>query len=180
MTGHLLPRSWNWGSLVISHQGILGVIIITSPTCPLEQTIQLLYECVLWNNKWQLQSWHQAATNNFQQHKLTASICLWSYEHAGRSFRGTQPVFLSGILAMKADGVFTLRWWEGRVVHLSFTSKYFDGHLICGARDLPDPNLSFTKSIALSTTTRVARNGRPGWPLISVLCLQFSYALHTS
>ena len=110
MTGHLLPRSWNWGSLVISHQGILGVIIITSRTCPLDQTIQLLYECVLWNNKWQLQSWHQAATNNFQQHKLTASICLWSYEHAGRSFRGTQPVFLSGILAMKADGVF---FWKG-------------------------------------------------------------------
>ena len=42
-----------------------------------------------------------------------------------------------------------------RVVHLSFTSKYFDGHLICGARDLPDPSLSFTSAIALSTTSRV-------------------------
>ena len=42
-----------------------------------------------------------------------------------------------------------------RVVHLSFTSKYFDGHLICGARDLPDPSLSFTSAIALSSTSRV-------------------------
>ena len=66
-----------------------------------------------------------------------------------------------------------------RVVHLSFTSKYFDGHLICGARDLPDPSLSFTSAIALSTTARVARDGRPGWPLISVLCLQYSEALYT-
>ena len=49
-----------------------------------------------------------------------------------------------------------------RVVHLSFTSKYFDGHLICGARDLPDPSLSFTSAIALSSTSRVARDGRPG------------------
>ena len=49
-----------------------------------------------------------------------------------------------------------------RVVHLSFTSKYFDGHLICGAWDLPDPSLSFTSAIALSTTARVARDGRPG------------------
>ena len=122
MTGHLLPQSWNWGSLVSSHQGILGVIIITSRTCPLEQTIQLLYECVLWNNKWQLQSWHQAATNNFQQHKLTASICLWSYEHAGRSFRGTLPVFLSGILAMKV--FFFWKGYDGRVLNIQYITVW--------------------------------------------------------
>ena len=58
--------------------------------------------------------------------------------------------------------IYYVNGYDIRVVHLSFTSKYFDGHLICGARDLPDPSLSFTSAITLRATKCAACDGWPG------------------
>ena len=60
---------------------------------------------------------------------------------------------------------------------MSLTSKFFNEHLKCGALDLPDPSLSFKSAIALNSTSRVAHDGWPGWPLISVLWSALSLLL---